>query len=313
MDLEKKILIAVDGSKASQYAADYVGMMQSGLIKNLTVTLFYVMSSIPPFLRREAQRDANTAKQLRAMEIKNRQAADEALGAAQKRLLLKGMSEEAIELKAVPRSSDVARDILFEAEHGMYDALVLGRRGISKAQELFMGSVTNKIVQHAERLPIWIVGGKVDHPRVICAVDGSEGALKSVDHMGFMLGGNPDAEVTLFHVGATLANYCPLDFSEDVAQEIEGDLMHTDQECMDDFYIRAIKVLNEAGFSEDQIQTDSVEGRVGVAKAILKKAEKHQYGTIVLGRRGENRSFFLGHVSDKVLSKGHDLAVWIVG
>ena len=313
MDLEKKVLIAVDGSKASQYAVDYVAAMESAMISNLTVTLLYIMSSVPPFLRREAQRDAATAKQLRSMETKNRQAADEALQSAKKRLLHKGMKEDFIELKAVPRSSDVARDILFEAEHGIYDALVMGRRGISKAQELFVGSVTNKIVQHAERLPIWIVDGSVKSHKVLCAVDGSEGSLKAVDHMGFMLGGTPDAEVTLFHVGATLANYCPIDFSESEAKEIEGELMHSDEECMDDFYDRALKILQDAGFSLEQIHTESEEGRIGVSKAILQKVKKHGYGTVVVGRRGENRSFFLGHVSDKVLARGNDLAVWIVG
>ena len=313
MEIERKILIAVDGSKASQYAVDYVAMMESGVISNLNITLLYVMSSIPPFLRREAQRDPHTAKQLKSMEARNRKAADEALNTAQKRLLRKGMKPEAIELKAVPRSSDVARDILFEAEHGIYDALVLGRRGISKAQELLIGSVTNKIVQHAERLPIWIVDGKVKGHKVLCAVDGSEGALKAVDHMGFILGGSPDSRVTLFHVGATLANYCPIDLNDDEAQEIEGDLMHTDQECMDDFYIRALKVLDEAGLKKEQIQTDSESGRMAVSKAIVQKVKNHGYGTVVLGRRGENRSFFLGHVSDKVLARGNDMAVWIVG
>ena len=313
MEMEKKLLIAVDGSKASEYAVDYVAMMEKGMIRNLSVTLLYVMSAIPPFLRREAQRDPHTAKQLRIMETKNRQAADNALSTAKHRLLHKGMKEEAIELKAVPRSSDVARDILFEAEHGLYDALVMGRRGISKAQELLMGSTTNKIVQHAERLPIWIVDGNVKSHKVLCAVDGSEGALKAVDHMSFMLSGNKEAQVTFFHVGATLANYCPLDFKEEVAREIEGDLMHTDQECMDDFYMRAMKIMAEAGFKPEQIRTESEAGRVGVSKSILQMLKNNGFGTVVLGRRGENRSFFLGHVSDKVLAKGNDMAVWIVG
>jgi len=204
----------------------------------------------------------------------------------------------------------------FEAEHGMYDALVMGRRGLSKAQEMFVGSVTNKIVQHAERLPLWIVGGRVASLKVLCAVDGSEGSLKAVDHMAFMLGHNPECQVTLFHVGASLANYCPLSFEveeEELAKKIEGDLMTSEAECMEDFYVRAIKVLMEGGLSRDQIDTKSRERGVSVPGAIMDEVKAGDYGTVVLGRRGENRSFFLGHVSDKVLGKGGGAAVWIVG
>jgi nucleotide-binding universal stress UspA family protein len=311
--MEKKILVSVDDSKAAQHAVDYVALINGKLVKELYVTLLHIMGSIPPFLRRESQKDPQTMRQLRAMEKRNRTAADEILSEAKQRLLDAGMPEENIELKALPRTSDIARDILFEAEHGLYDALVVGRRGGGLAKEIFMGSTTNKIVQHCERLPIWVVDGKVGNSKLLCAVDGSEGSLKAVDHMGFMLGGNPEAHLTLFHVGASLANYCPLDLSEEIGGKIEGDLMKSDQECMDDFMNRAYKVLDEAGIGPDQVEADDEEGHLGVSRAIVKKARKGGFGTIVLGRRGENRSFFLGHVSDKVMARAEGMAVWIVG
>jgi hypothetical protein len=66
--MEKKILVSVDGSQAAQYAVDYVGLIEGKLVKELFVTLFHVMSAIPPFLRREAQKDPNTMRELRIME-----------------------------------------------------------------------------------------------------------------------------------------------------------------------------------------------------------------------------------------------------
>ena len=312
--MEKKILITVDGSLPSDHAVDYVGLMEGAMITDLRVTLYHVMNPVPPFLRRDAKRDPQALKRVRELETKNRQAADKVLKRASDRLIKKGVDPEAIETKAMPRASDAARDILFEAEHGMYDAVVLGRRGLSKAQEVFMGSVTNKVVQHAERLPIWIVGGQVMSQKVLCAVDGSEGALRAVDHLSFMLGQNPDTKVTLFHVGASLGNYCTLDFGDqELAQGIEQDIMHAETECMDDFYARALSILKEAGLQDDQIETKTRDHVMNVSKAILYEAKKGGYGTVALGRRGENRSFFLGHVSDKVVTKGGELAVWIVG
>jgi nucleotide-binding universal stress UspA family protein len=314
--MDKKILIAVDGSAASDRAVDYVGLMQEAMVKDLKVVLYNAMTPIPPFMRKEGQSDTSTYRRVAELERRNRKAAQQVLDAARQRLLDRGFTEDRIEKKAMPRTADAARDILFEAEHGIYDALVMGRRGLSKAQEIFVGSVTNKIVQHAERLPIWIVGGKVKSLKVLCAVDGSEGALRAVDHMAYMLGHNPESHVTLFHVGASLANYCPLNFEaeeKDLHQEIEGDIMTSDAECMDDFYVRAIQVLMEGGLERDQIETKSKEGGMSVPAAIAEEAKSGGYGTVVLGRRGQNRSFFLGHVSDKVLAKCEQTAVWIVG
>jgi len=311
--MEKKILIAVDGSDACHHAVDYVGLMEGAMVKNLRVTLFYVMSAIPPFLRREAQTNRETLRQVHAMEKKNREAAHAALEAARQRLLDHGFRKDHLEQKPQPRTADVAKDIIFEGERGMYDAVVLGRRGVSKAQELFVGSVTNQVVQHANRTPIWIVGSRVSSLKVLCAVDGSEGSLKAVDHMAFMLGDNPECKITLFHAGASLASYCPLDFGEELKKEIEGELMRSEERCMDDFYSRAVKVLNEAGLSRDQIETKTKQGGLSVSRAILDEMRRGDYGTVVLGRRGENEASFLGHTSDKIMRGASEAAVWIVG
>jgi nucleotide-binding universal stress UspA family protein len=184
---------------------------------------------------------------------------------------------------------------------------------VSKAQELFVGSVTNQVVQHANRTPIWIVGSRVSSLKVLCAVDGSEGSLKAVDHLAFMLGDNPECRITLFHAGASLAGYCPLDFGEELKKEIEGELMKSEDRCMDDFYSRAVKVLNEAGLSRDQIETKTKKGGLSVSKAILNEMRRGDYGTVVLGRRGENEASFLGHTSDKIMRGASEAAVWIVG
>jgi nucleotide-binding universal stress UspA family protein len=53
--MQKKILLAVDGSSPSRLAVDYAGRM-NGLIQELTVTLFHVQPPISQFLLDEAKR-----------------------------------------------------------------------------------------------------------------------------------------------------------------------------------------------------------------------------------------------------------------
>lgn len=53
--MEKKILIAVDGSAASAATLAYVAMMEAANITDLAVVLIHVMRGVPPQLRREGQ------------------------------------------------------------------------------------------------------------------------------------------------------------------------------------------------------------------------------------------------------------------
>jgi nucleotide-binding universal stress UspA family protein len=317
--MEKKILIAVDGSRSAELAVDYVGLMEGAMIKELKVTLFYVMGAVPPDLARLAEAEPQAFRQLAELRGRNLGQAQAVLESARRILTRHGLGEDQVEAKLHPRLADTARDILFEAEQGLYDAVVLGRRGLSKTQELFLGSVTSQVVQHADRLPVWVVGGRVTSLKVLLAVDGSEGSLKAVDHLAFMLGGNPECRVTLLHVGAALANFCPVDFSQREAREAGAGLAATDETapdenaCMDDFYARALDVLREGGLDEDQVEVWQRPGRLGVVGAIMDEIRAGDFGTVVLGRRGENRSIFLGHVSDRVLGKAGETAVWVVG
>lgn len=311
--MQKKILMPVDGSPPSQNALDYVGMMAGQVIKDLSVCLLFVMKAVPSFMRQEAKNDTAMHRRVTAMERSNLGEAKRVLESAKQRLLDSGMPEEAIETKATPRSSEITRNIIFEAEQGLYDAVALGRRNLSKAQELFTSSTTNRVVQQSQRVPVWAIGSQVRNQNILAPVDGSDGALRAVDHMAFMLGGNPLAKITLLHVGASLSNYCELDFSQEMAGEIEGHILESEQRCMDDFYGRAQKVLQEAGISPDQIETREEEGRLGVVRAIVEHANQGGFGTVVLGRRGEHKSFLLGHVADKVLTRLPGHAVWVVG
>ena len=49
------------------------------------------------------------------------------------------------------------RQLLDEAAKGGYGTIVLGRRGISRTEQFLMGRVSNKVIQLAKEMAVWVV------------------------------------------------------------------------------------------------------------------------------------------------------------
>ncbi len=307
--MAKKILIAVDSSQASLRALAYVAMMEAAVIMDLSVVLMHVVRTVPPTVRQDMELRPQSFRRLQEIEALNLAQGRKVLERARQRLLDLGVDQERIATVLRTRRMGLAKDILFEGEHGLYDALVLGRRGLGKVEEAFMGSLTNKVVQHADRLPVWVVGGAVNSCRILCAVDNSEGSLKAVDHLAYMLSGNQECQVTLFHASSGRTGGPSREMG---SEEAAGDLQE-DLNAMARFFERARADLIDAGLRPEQIRLVTREKAGSAWRAIMDEVRREGYGSVVLGRRGAGGSFWLGHVSDKIMARLADAAVWIVG
>jgi len=311
--LDKKLLVAVDGSRSSLRAMDYVASLCKGLIPGLVVTLLHVVKPIPPPVMLGGEADYRSFQLAEAQERRHQEAGAEVLVQARQRIVAQGIGPEQVETKIDSRGLGLAKDILFEAEKGGYDAVVVGRRGLSKLEEIFLGSVTTKVVQHADRVPVWVVGGAVPGRRVLCAVDNSEGSLRAVDHLAFMLQSGPGGEVTLFHVGGDLTGLSEAPLLAADSQALAREILDDEKELMAHFCAQASQVLQKRGLDPSLITIKSHFQGGSVVRAILDEVKTGGYGTVVVGRRGSGRAFWMGHVSDKVVSHCSETAVWIVG
>jgi nucleotide-binding universal stress UspA family protein len=124
-------------------------------------------------------------------------------------LTSRGVADADIDLLTLPRKSGVAKDILEYSTAMQYDAILLGRRGLTGLAETFLGSVSANVVENSPLIPVWLVDEKSASNSVMVAVDGSESSLRAVDHLAFILGGNTDVELVLFPCGPPPAGLLP--------------------------------------------------------------------------------------------------------
>ena len=76
---------------------------------------------------------------------------------AQTILMDAGISQEQIRIRIKKKQEGVARDILKEIASGGFGTVVVGRRGMSRAEQFFFGSVSSKILQNARDCTVWLV------------------------------------------------------------------------------------------------------------------------------------------------------------
>jgi nucleotide-binding universal stress UspA family protein len=291
-----KILLAVDGSDQAFEAARYASKLFSP--NHIEVVLFHVATQIPESFWDTEKYPALVLKHASLSDWRDHQKKkiEELMENARQLFLDRGVQENAVRTKIQERQVGIARDIIQESQ-GDYNAVILGRWGMSLLKDFLWGSIAEKIMGSLTHLPVCVVGGKPDVGKILVGLDASEGAMKAVDYVGTIVDG-ANLEVTLFHAVR--------DFGEEI--------LHSARESMESVFAEAASRLEKAGVSGSQITTRLATGVRSRAGAIVEEALKGGYGTIVVGRRGISyvEEFSMGRVSNKIIHLAKELAVWVV-
>ncbi|MFP3998387.1 MAG: universal stress protein [Desulfobacterales bacterium] len=144
--MAKNVLIAFDDSENAMRAVNFAA---EHLARDENVTLFSVIEDsqslcemnspeLTPYFRSEQQAFCT-------LEDKKRELVEKAIEAARRCLIESGFDPELVKTKTQKRKASVAKDILAEAETG-YDAVIIGRRGVSAIQDFLFGSVSQKVL-----------------------------------------------------------------------------------------------------------------------------------------------------------------------
>jgi nucleotide-binding universal stress UspA family protein len=152
--------------------------------------------------------------------------------------------------------------------------------------------------------------------KILIALDESDYAKKVVNYVASTV--KPEANnITLFSVLPTISSRLekqigqPL-FSEKVVElkwmvsEGKKKAKSRTEECL--------TILRGAGFSDDTVEVKIQNKLIGIARDIITEAEKGEYDTVVVGRRGlsATAAFVLGSVSNKIVQNIKNCTVWIV-
>ena len=156
--MPKKVLIAIDDSKNSMKAVNYVA---KGVEKTGTVTLMSVIPDPTAACGLDSPSLTTVFKSNRqtfcAVEDAKKDKVKAFAEKAKATLIKAGFASKNVKIKIHKKKVGIARDILKEARQGKYTTVVVGRRGLSAIKQYFMGSVSNKIVTQAKGVSVIVV------------------------------------------------------------------------------------------------------------------------------------------------------------
>jgi len=312
----KKILLATDGSNYALQSAAYLADLYKGT-SDLEVTVLNVLPSVPP-LYREEHDDPLIRKAQAVWKKKRAEEAEKYTEKAMKVLQKGGFKKSRIQAKHAPQIVGVARDIIREADAGYYDACVMGKKGMGWFDDIFLGSITSKLLEISENHPIWLVSGNEWKSRkVLVAMDHTSQAVQLARYVGEMLRGLEGVQIHFYHYCAPFAEDLTPEEKEKM-KEIEKRMVERDQEEMAHFFDEAKKALEDLGYDKkalvNRFHYDQSASTQKVSHAILEEVRKGKYGTLALGRKGSTqaREFRLGSVVLKTVSEVKNCAAWVV-
>ena len=221
--------------------------------------------------------------------------AKKALNKATDLLSQSHMSVDQMVTKTCAERYGKVKDILTQSSEGLYDAIILGKRASYTLQWFFerpVDETAQAIIR--DRLlssPLWICPELEEgRKNVLVCVDGSENAMRAVDHAGYILSRQDQHNITLLYV----ENGASLDANT--------------------IFERSHIVLKEHGISAERIARETTWG-LNVAGTIMNYAEKGGFAAIAVGLHGQEQGLLkqvnlAGSTASTLINKTEKVSLW---
>lgn len=197
-----------------------------------------------------------------------------------------------IPFEIVVQEGNASKKIIEIAEEKNADLIVIGRRGLSVIEKLFIGSVANQVLRNA-RVPVLVTKKKRGKPRfekILVPTDFSAQEEVERDYAWKLATGLNSSQITLLHV-LELHDY---EFSPRVLDDMFKTVMKRFKKRKREEK-EGIKVIEE------------IYRAINAATGIVDYAETHDYDLVVISTCTQSKleRFFLGSTTEKVLSYAH--------
>jgi nucleotide-binding universal stress UspA family protein len=162
------------------------------------------------------------------------------------------------------------------------------------------------------------VGEKPETENILIGFDGSEGSKRSVKLAGQIFCNSPK-KIHIRHVSRSVklvqGDYNLFFTNLDPASmPIEKERVKIRNKKIEPELEKAVEKLKSLGFNPNNSDTGIIEAYLSRALGLYETAEKNNWGTIFIGRKGVSKvqDFIIGRVGEKVIQMAFDKAVWIV-
>jgi nucleotide-binding universal stress UspA family protein len=119
-------------------------------------------------------------------------------------------------------------------------------------------------------------------------------------------------EFSIFHTKRSLGRFIPKEVM-DTAPDLEKLWQERAGQKIAPVLEKAVEKLKTAKIPESKISVNVIQGTRNPANDIVGYARKNNFGTIVMGRRGESdkKEYALGTIAAKVIQDSANLSVWL--
>ena len=149
----QKILLAVDASQGATRALEFLTRLPCDREKE--ITLFHAVRhfKLPPYLLQMPE----MVEAERRLIKEQREAISPVMKEFSQRLAGSGFNPSLIKRITATGVASRAGAIIDEASVNEIGTIIIGRRGLSRVEQFFMGRVSNKVVQMAKNTAVWVV------------------------------------------------------------------------------------------------------------------------------------------------------------
>ncbi len=189
--------------------------------------------------------------------------------------------------------ADVIADM---ANQEGYSTVVMQRRGVSKMHEMFMGSVTSRLLHRDLSATVYLTGSS-DESRdcntadILIALDGSEHSKAALDEAAVLLGKCTELEKVVLVSVVDAATYTSVLESGKTPEEQSLSLLDDAASMLESNGVPGDSIIKVARYGKD------------AASAIEEEVKARKIDTVFMGRRGISAiaELFIGSVSQKVI------------